>query len=1542
MRNNPRHLLALLSTGLLLLTACPGTEPAVCGDGRVEGKEQCDDGNTADGDSCSSQCTTTTPPGDAICGNGQVEVGELCDDGNTVNGDGCQNNCVPTPPGQEILHECGNGIREIGEACDDGNKDDGDECTSTCTLPPAPMEQCPGAASLPQPEAGATCTVIPASTANGARLYMGVVLMDGKTLNGGQVLVNAEGTITCAACDCSGEAEAAGAERISCPAGVISPGLINANDRISVQLTPETGSLERYEHRYDWDRGNDGHTALTTPRDATEDVVRWGELRQVMAGTTSLAGNGGRTGLLRELAASQWSTSFSQEGLREPSLTFERAPLGDSSGKELTSGCDYPSIKTPDDIPALAAYLANVAEGIEESAHNEFRCVSGQGEDSEDLLTSRTAVLHGMALTAAEISKLAERGTSLVWSPRANVSLYGDTSMVTAYKQLGVNIALGTHRLQLGSMNLLRELQCANYLNQTHYSQAFTDEELWRMVTANAADATETWEKVGRIAKGKVADLAIYRLNSFAKSPHRAVIAANPEDVVLTVRGGKPLYGDKAVVDALTVGAEKACEEVPVCGTTKAACVESETGKTFAVLKEANKTSYPLFFCADSQPTNEPTCEPQRTATTPPASVNGSNVYTGTRRLTDYDGDGIENAQDNCPIIFNPIRPMDNGKQADTDNDGLGDACDPCPLDAGSTTCSARNPTDADGDGIPVPVDNCPGVANPDQADMDGDGRGDVCDACRTADPDDVLCPVTIYDLKKPVEGKYPFRAYTVTIPSAIVTAVSGSSYFIQVDDETRAKGGVDWSGIFVYSSNRTPKVGQRIRVENAVLKLYYGQLELVNAFITVLDGDLIHEVPAPVSVIPDEVVTGGSRAEALEGVLVQLTDVVVTKQDAAYGEFFVNTKGSSTDGVYVDDFLYKVSPLPAVGTEFYRVRGVLTWRNNNSKLEPRNADDLLGPPPALVGFGPAGLFTRVDPACAPAGCSTLGGLLTVSVASPYPDDLEVVVASSNPGALEVANGGTVVIPKGQSSAEVKLIAKAQAASVTLTAQLGTVRLENTVRVLAANELPAPTALTPNPVVTAPGYDVTLTATLDIPAPAGTTLEVVVTPAEIGTVEPSTVAVGTDATTASFVFSANPAAPVTASGSISVRVSGGTSEVSTPVNFTDDFPKLISLTPSTATVVQGTIQKFTVTLNKVAEGDVAVKLAAASSPAGAAFGTVPATVVVPMGSDSATFDFTADAAGDIAGTVTAALGADTLTANVTVRTPYPMLASISPTNPRVVPGATQEFTVSLDKAAEAGGATISVSLEPATGLGSLGSSTVFIAEGSTSGTVTFTATTSTDGASGTFVATYDGTTLSTPVTVSGTRRGLVINEVDYDMPGAGDSEEFVEIYNSSSASISLADLALVFVNGNNNTEYLRADLASIGELGAGEYLVVGSAKLIAKVPVSPSVKTLAIKSSSNAETDIIQNGSPDGVAIYNKATDSIVDSLAYEGDMQDCTLKETTTTFDLMEGTTPTTSLADSSSAGSLSRIPNAQDSDSNMDDFKLTAAPTPGAPNAP
>jgi hypothetical protein len=81
----------------------------------------------------------------------------------------------------------------------------------------------------------------------------------------------------------------------------------------------------------------------------------------------------------------------------------------------------------------------------------------------------------------------------------------------------------------------------------------------------------------------------------------------------------------------------------------------------------------------------------------------------------DSDGDGALDGVDNCPSVA-------NSDQADGDSNGIGDACEDGP--------------DADNDGIPDDADNCPTVINPDQADADEDGVGDSCDIADDTDSD--------------------------------------------------------------------------------------------------------------------------------------------------------------------------------------------------------------------------------------------------------------------------------------------------------------------------------------------------------------------------------------------------------------------------------------------------------------------------------------------------------------------------------------------------------------------------------------------------------------------------------------------------------------------------------------------------------------------------------------------------------------------------------------------------------------------------------------
>ncbi len=115
------------STGCIIVTM----QGDYCGDGT------CDSGYEDSG-SCPDDCPVSTPTG--TCGDGNIEGDEECDDGDTSSGDGCSSLCI-IEYGWECSGEpstcwrsCGDGNQDSGEECDDGNTASGDGCSSSCTV----------------------------------------------------------------------------------------------------------------------------------------------------------------------------------------------------------------------------------------------------------------------------------------------------------------------------------------------------------------------------------------------------------------------------------------------------------------------------------------------------------------------------------------------------------------------------------------------------------------------------------------------------------------------------------------------------------------------------------------------------------------------------------------------------------------------------------------------------------------------------------------------------------------------------------------------------------------------------------------------------------------------------------------------------------------------------------------------------------------------------------------------------------------------------------------------------------------------------------------------------------------------------------------------------------------------------------------------------------------------------------------------------------------------------------------------------------------
>lgn len=585
--------------------------------------------------------------------------------------------------------------------------------------------------ALPAPTTGRVCDV---TTGGTALLIKGNVLGVTEIFQGGEVLVDHTGLIQHVGCsanrDPAFDAIAASATHIECAEGVISPGLINSHDHLIFDQnhpTPPSGDpTDRYDHRNDW------REISNIPADFSQPRVTWSELRQAMVGTTSIAGAGGSPGVVRNLDLPFFSPLFDDLLWHVPPVGEEPATVITSDTFPLEGGDDFTQnvgdCSIYPNYPNLAGgaassdvYVPHVAEGINAAAQNEFACLSSTNNNGVDVVDSDFAMIHGIALDAYDGETLASKGAKLIWSPRSNTALYGNSAPVRMLKSQGVLVSLGTDWTATGSMHLGRELMCADKWNQTYLDNVFSNRELWLMVTYNPAISLEVDDKIGSLAPGLFGDIAIFD-GTGMEDPYRAVIEANAHNMVLVFRrsslpspflpspgpdyvGSVALYGDALAMQSLPQTFHdnvapipvSLCEPIDVCGVAKVICPLRETWWAGAVgltplslsyvflnpLDTANVSSYELFFCGD--PVDEPTCIPSR-----PGEYDGT-IVSKNDHVKDRDGDGIPDSDDNCTKVFNPIRPVDDGVQADSDGDGRGDACDKCPLDAGAL-CTAIDP----------------------------------------------------------------------------------------------------------------------------------------------------------------------------------------------------------------------------------------------------------------------------------------------------------------------------------------------------------------------------------------------------------------------------------------------------------------------------------------------------------------------------------------------------------------------------------------------------------------------------------------------------------------------------------------------------------------------------------------------------------------------------------------------------------------------------------------------------------------------------------
>ncbi len=167
------------------------------------------------------------------------------------------------------------------------------------------------------------------------------------------------------------------------------------------------------------------------------------------------------------------------------------------------------------------------------------------------------AIIHGSGIDpydAAHLRFLRERQISVIWSPVSNLLLYGDTLDVEAYLDAGINLALGSDWSPSGSKHVWDEAKFARFYLDALGAQV-SDAQIFQMVTENAARCLGS-DRFGRIAAGGPADFFVVRSPMPSKSGMEVFLATTDHHVHAVGIGGRPVYGDRALLESFGVATQ--------------------------------------------------------------------------------------------------------------------------------------------------------------------------------------------------------------------------------------------------------------------------------------------------------------------------------------------------------------------------------------------------------------------------------------------------------------------------------------------------------------------------------------------------------------------------------------------------------------------------------------------------------------------------------------------------------------------------------------------------------------------------------------------------------------------------------------------------------------------------------------------------------------------------------------------------------------------------------------------------------------------------
>lgn len=344
--------------------------------------------------------------------------------------------------------------------------------------------------------------------------------------------------------------------------GYIFPGLIDAHNHPFWNVFGHIPFGTTFDERYDWqvsqlyqDFGDQFDNLMVyDPPWMPFQLGQWinvnkvGELRALCAGTTTWQGVNCNYSGDEEYALQGIGINNAE---RHPARIWSEVfPLSQSSINSWPYRLNQ----------YWERFAIHLCEGINQDALDEFYAAKSLG-----LLNDRLSIIHGVPLTSTEFVQMAAAKAHLIWSPKTNVYLYGQTANIPAALAEGVNVALAPDWTESGEFDLLDELRYAKAWSGSNWSNCITDRQFAEFVTVNAAYALGLQDRIGSLVPGKQADIVVFPKCS--TDPYADLLDTYPRDVLLTIVSGRPMYGNPSLMGAFPFLTNT--ESISICSAQK-------------------------------------------------------------------------------------------------------------------------------------------------------------------------------------------------------------------------------------------------------------------------------------------------------------------------------------------------------------------------------------------------------------------------------------------------------------------------------------------------------------------------------------------------------------------------------------------------------------------------------------------------------------------------------------------------------------------------------------------------------------------------------------------------------------------------------------------------------------------------------------------------------------------------------------------------------------------------------------------------------------